>query len=559
MDDTAPTLRDAYERLRAGLGMEMAGGYRLLCCLAESGDGRLGDLVEATGIPHRRALEILRALGLEADDQRVTLGEGQRAELRGLLEASRVPGPDPEEILGVMSELAAGLPAPVGDLDHVPATVGTIVARAEYLRASYDLAAAHLVCLGDHDLTSVATALLVPGAAVSVVDVDEAVLEYLGAVSDRLGLGLRLYGADLRLGLPRSLRGSADLVFTDPPYSQEGVALFVQRGIEALADRPAGRVLFCYGVSDRGAEQLLAVQDTLARRHIVLDALPPGFNRYRGAHAIGAASGLWVCRPTRRTRPALQRLDAADGRIYSRGAASRESERADLPPEVLARAQEALGPDPGPVALVGEGWGTLPDLGDGGRRLSLAELIDEATEQPQPGSHRGPRPTTMLVNLHRLYGASAIRVLTAAPPGARVILVLPSGALPMAGPLRRLAEARYRLQMPPVPAGAGATLLVAEPADAARQDGAAFVLRWLAEHQAARLRNAWREALCQLAARQGAMCTKNQARALVEAAAMRPAELDSRLLELPLHRLARLVGAVGATVGELRLPAPPEG
>ncbi|HLI56544.1 MAG TPA: bis-aminopropyl spermidine synthase family protein [Actinomycetota bacterium] len=573
--------RAALGRLAADLGVDFVVARRLIDTLVadDSGIQTVNALVEATGIPHRRVLELLRALGIEAVKGLVEVSLTRRRSLRVALMnvVAQHPRTSPD-LLSAIVPLAAGLPPPAGNLDHVPAVPATIVRRAEFLRATYELEGAHVVCLGDHDLTSVATALVAPGATVSVVDIDERVLRYLGAASDRLDLGLRLYAGDLRLGLPRTLGGVADLVFTDPPYSEEGIALFVDRAVEALADRPGTRILFCFGASDRGAEQVLAIQELLQRRQLVLELMAPGFNRYHGAHAIGATSALWVCRPTRRTRPAVAKQLAgrrAEGRIYSRGGASRESGGASLDPSILARvAAQVLGE--GPVLVVGEGWEGF-EPGPPLIPQRLADLLAAATEPPHSGSPR-PAGTTVVVNLHPFYGDSLVRVLLAAPSAQRLVVVTPRRSLAaLNDERRRLVATRWALGA----AGDGdPAMLVAEPAgtpadpepagrptgpDAAGTEAeppaspADFLLRYLVEHQPALVRNAWREGLIQLASRQALLLTKNQARALIEETSMRPAELDAHLIELPADRLAHLVGEVEATVERLTRLLRPEG
>ena len=518
MTDLAAVLAE----LEAESGVGYAQVQRLLCRLVAMGGDSVGALVEATGVPHRRVLEVLRRLGFDASDQRSGVGEAGREELRQLLDCDEEPPPDHLE--ETIARVVAERPPSVWSLDHVPATEATIVDRARHLAGRYALAGRHLVCLGDHDLTAVAVKLLVPGATVSVVDVDERLLAYLDAVSERLGLGLRLYAADLRLGLPRTLREDADLVFTDPPYSLDGIDLFVRRGVEALADRPGASVLFCYGTADRGAERMLDVQRLLVRLHLVLEALLPGFNRYHGAHAIGATSALWVVRPSKRTRATVAAPGArrADARIYSRGGASRESPAPELPAEILA----AVGP---------ADW------------VDAVDLIEAATRLP----HHGPRrrwPDAMAVDLGRFYGSSALRVLMAAPSGARLLVVGDGRAMSVAGqgPAGRLVGARFatRTVVAPQPLG----LLSATPVPAGDLDDVAWVLRYLQEHHAAVLRNAWREALCALAARRGEACTKNAARSLIDATAMRATELGAHLLDLPFHRLGVLVRAVEQTI-----------
>lgn len=521
-------LNEALSALEEQSGTGFAAVRRLLCRLASAGRWDIGDLVEDTGVPHRRVMETLRALGFDATDGEVVLEGEQRREIQAHLSCTEA-APDPEEEerhLNLLTEIAAGLPPSVWNLDHVPATPATIFARAGYLTRNYALARAHLVCLGDHDLTAVATKLLAPGATVSVVDIDERLLEYLDGVSQRLGLELRLRSADLRVGLPRDLEGQADLVFTDPPYSREGVDLFVRRAVEALAERPGSSLLFCYGAGDRAAEEVLAVQERLAHLHLVLDALLPGFNRYRGAHAIGAASSLWVCRPTRRTRPAVGAVAGGDARIYSRGRASRESAVPEMPREVraLVERDSALPVDP-------------------------VELIRSATELPHRRPHRH-WPATLVVDLGRFYGASMGRVLLATPAGSRLLVVGEGRALTalQGGPVRRLVGARFTVEMLLEPTRDCPGVLSATPLAAGAGDETDLILRYLQDHQGARVRNAWREAIIAAASRQGRVVTKNQARAAIDATPMRPSELDAHLLDLPQHCLGRLVEAVESVV-----------
>ena len=78
-------------------------------------------------------------------------------------------------------------PPPLPALDHVPATAATVARRALWLDGTFDLAGASVLCVGDHDLTSLALARLVPGVAVTVVDLDERVLAHI----DEQRLGVR--------------------------------------------------------------------------------------------------------------------------------------------------------------------------------------------------------------------------------------------------------------------------------------------------------------------------------------------------------------------------------
>src|SRR6266498_3775473 len=148
-------------------------------------------------------------------------------------------------------------------------------------------AAAHAGPRAGH--AGLGAALANPGLSVTVVDLDEGLLEYVDAQAGARGLDVRCLYGDLRLGLPPSARGSADLVFTDPPYTPEGVGLFLARGLEGLRDREHGRLVLAYGYGGQpglGAK----VQQVVYGLHLAYEAVLPGFNRYDGAEAVGAAS-----------------------------------------------------------------------------------------------------------------------------------------------------------------------------------------------------------------------------------------------------------------------------
>ena len=92
-------------------------------------------------------------------------------------------------------ELLAGVPEPLADLDHVPATAATVLDRVRYLHEHYELERCRVLLLGDHDATSLAFGAL--GASVrelAVVDVDQRQLRYLASY------GVDTWFADLRVG-----------------------------------------------------------------------------------------------------------------------------------------------------------------------------------------------------------------------------------------------------------------------------------------------------------------------------------------------------------------------
>lgn len=223
-----------------------------------------------------------------------------------------------EGALERMRAALAGVPRPLADLDHVQATPETVLARVRFLHERYELERCRVLLLGDHDATSLAFRVL--GAApreLAVVDVDQRQLAFLA--------GVDTWFADLRVGLPKPLRGRFDIVLTDPPYSPAGVGLFAARALEA-AKREA-RVLVAYGYPERSPALGLKVQAELSALELVYEAVLPDFNAYDGALAIGSRAALYVLRPTKRSAKIAARRGARNA-LYTRGRQAVESSAA---------------------------------------------------------------------------------------------------------------------------------------------------------------------------------------------------------------------------------------
>ncbi|MFI7612955.1 bis-aminopropyl spermidine synthase family protein [Nonomuraea terrae] len=509
--------REGVERLLAEAG---ADSRRLRHALALLSDGQwwtLADVVRQSATSRRTVESLVRELPLEHDGDRFRMPLVDAPDYQDLL-AVAPPPEDPVahlvphygHALDRLTDLIAKAPRARHVLDHVSATPETVLRRALLLGARFWLPGARLLCVGDHDLTSLAVKLVHPEADVTVVDVDERILAYI----DEQGLGVRTRWADLRLGLPPSAR-EHDLAVTDPPYTPEGTGLFVARALEGLKDD--GRVLLAYGASERTPMLALKVQQELSQLNLVYEAVYPDFNRYFGAEAIGSAADLYILRPTSKTRPAVQsRLSRLSTAIYTQGPQSVES--AAGASTASATALEGFEPD----LLVGD-W---------------------------PKDLTPPR-VKLPTWLAKPYAAAPERVAVAVPPGlesalprlllatrAPQVRVLLSGALP---PLPQPLSTVYDLRP-----GDGILDAVRLPHPT---DEAASVLRRILDNGHAKLANTWREALIAVARSQGTALTKNDARTLIRQAA--PWSDDLTPLETPLHHLTALPAAVTTTVTAL--------
>ena len=229
----------------------------------------------------------------------------------------------PPELSGladVLQRAADGAPGARPELDQTHCTVPTKISRVLRMHQARALAGQRIVLLGDDDLISVAIAAFAAMAGhpamvrrLTVVDADEAVLDWAGAQVAAAGGDAELVRHDLREPLPAGLAGGFDVVLTDPPYTVAGADLFLSRAVSALDPAPGRHVFFSFGA--RRPAETLAVQRSIAAMGLAVRSLTAGFNEYLGAGVLAGASNLYHLRSTAGASPLI--ASRYDGPLYT--------------------------------------------------------------------------------------------------------------------------------------------------------------------------------------------------------------------------------------------------
>jgi len=168
-----------------------------------------------------------------------------------------------------------------------------------------------LICIGDDDLVSIGTGLLLrelfPAGGsttrIAVVDIDERFLSYIRETAQEYQLPVVCYAHDLRKPLPVALQAQFCTAFTDPPYTLPGLALFLSRALEALTDEDE-QVLFL-SFAHKPSAFLLTMHQQILGMGLVPVEIIPSFNRYEGAEIIGNQSQMLVLK-TANSLPAIR-------------------------------------------------------------------------------------------------------------------------------------------------------------------------------------------------------------------------------------------------------------
>ena len=541
------------------------GNRRLREALAMLAERRqtVESLVRASALPRRTVESLLQAADRDLDKNAggAVIRADRAAAYRDRfaldrLRRSQVADPHDAQLAAHGALVAqagadiAAAPAARDALDHVAATAETVVRRALWLDATFDLAGSRLLCIGDHDLSSLAMCAVAPEVAVTVVDLDDQLLEFIEGRAVRRGYNIECWYADLRFGIPRIAAESAGIVLTDPPYTPEGVRLFLGRGAQGLRDRANGRLVMAYGFSPLHPALGMKVQRAVQDLDLVTEAILPAFNRYHGAQAVGSASDLYVLRPTARTFQILdKKLAGATVNIYTRGTQSVEARPGTLDPGVAgAVIRLATGSENAtPSLLAGAGWPAVPD---GTTACDLASLFGSGV--PAPAGRRAP--LQVAVNLAGDPGPWLLRALLAVNADHLVVLVPDNHpALASRAPQRvltTLIAPKYSLRLRRSTPASGHAVIDATAVTAGH--GAQAVAHDLLCRAHGKVGNVWREALIRCSAEVlGEPLTRNEARSLIAGAVARQAWLDARLVDLPQHAIRALLGAAEASAATL--------
>ncbi len=561
-DPTTDASADAIDLVAAHLaefGAYSRAHRQVLATLAD-GNTSLDVLIRDSALPRRVVEALLRLLGSDLRSVNEVLSIrpdriGQYRKRFDLDQLHQTALPDPADdrldgstqLIKLMADIISAAPKPVRALDHVPATPATAVRRALWMDGSFDSAGSTLLCIGDHDLTSIATCLVNPEVKVVVVDVDEDLLSFIDQEADRRDLNIKTAYADFRLGIPSLALESADLVFTDPPYTPEGVRLFLARGLQGLRDRENGRLLMAYGYGSHQPTLGLKVQKAIQGLSIVCEAILPHFNRYIGAQAVGSASDLYVCRPTSVTWKALDRIASEAVNIYTHGAQSLEGQSKLSDTLTAALLDAAAGQTDLPVsALVGM---TKPSTQGERVGLGLSQILDGTGI----ASIRNADVSAVAVDLMGDPGSWLARTLIALRT-QRVAIFVHNKHADIASQtsqekLKELVGTKWRLRFRRSTPDSTHAIVEATNVDPAGLTPADAAKRTVLDGAHRRLENAWRDALVKTSRHvDGAPLTKNQARDRIASTGLAPEVLAGSLLELPEHQIRAVLDKVAASV-----------
>ncbi|MHA2289719.1 MAG: adenosylmethionine decarboxylase, partial [Promethearchaeota archaeon] len=193
-------------------------------------------------------------------------------------------------------------PKPDFSLDQSHAIWSTVIRRVLYLLKKGDIEGRRIIFLGDDDATSLAVGLLDLAEVITVIDIDPQVIKFLSESANTLSLkNFNVITHDLRESSPDSVVNKYDVIVMDPPYTNEGLRLFLKRAkqvlrtsikIEGKEHKIVGKkCLLCFG--NKPPKEMQQIQLSILDHGFIIKEMIPYFNLYKGASILGQFSHLF--------------------------------------------------------------------------------------------------------------------------------------------------------------------------------------------------------------------------------------------------------------------------
>ncbi len=195
-----------------------------------------------------------------------------------------------EDILKKHKKYAKMRPTVNTSIDQSFATPETATYRAAFMADRGDLEGKKILFIGDDDLTSIPTAMSGLCDEIVVMDIDDRLLNLINNISEKEGLNIKTIKQDFRNPINDEYMGVFDTIFTDPPYTLEGLKLFLSRGVEGLGEEKYGTLYLAF--SHKPIDEYLEIQKVINSMGFVIYEIIPGFNAYEGSEIIGNTTFL---------------------------------------------------------------------------------------------------------------------------------------------------------------------------------------------------------------------------------------------------------------------------
>ncbi len=197
-------------------------------------------------------------------------------------------------------------------IDQSKCTVLTSINRAILALRNGAIIGKNILCMGDDDFVSVSISIIAKklfsneeqfNCDVTVLDIDKRILEYIESVSKEFSLPISILHYDAKNPLPAICTNQFDCLFTDPPYTIQGLDLFLSRGLAGLKKQSCLKIFFSF--ANKSPDVTLQMQKSFNDMGLIVKSIDTTFNEYEGAKILGSTGQMIILNTTRNSTPKI--------------------------------------------------------------------------------------------------------------------------------------------------------------------------------------------------------------------------------------------------------------
>ncbi|MER3446648.1 MAG: putative methyltransferase [Candidatus Dadabacteria bacterium] len=170
-------------------------------------------------------------------------------------------------------------PQAIRRFDQGYVTPKTTLSRFALSYERGDVVGKEIIILGDDDLMSLVLGLSGLPKRITVVEIDERLIKFIGDTAKKEGFQVEVQRFDLRHPLPKEHMKKYDTFFTDPPETLKAADAFIGRGISALRS-PGSAGYFGFTRREASLTKWHSIQKMLLKYRIVFTDIIHNFNEY---------------------------------------------------------------------------------------------------------------------------------------------------------------------------------------------------------------------------------------------------------------------------------------
>ena len=201
----------------------------------------------------------------------------------------------PDSFINWSKDILKKRPIPKTGYDQAPVNIQQAFMNIAYL-AENMTDESTFAFLGDDDFHSLLLAKLLPKLSITVFEADTRIISAIRKIADQESLKVFVVQADMRDGIPENYHCKFNGFYSDPPYSESGILLFLYWGMTLLVEQRMswGVVAIPFTLLPLAVrEMLLVVQKYILQNGFLIEETIPFFKQ--SPSVLGIISGIVKC------------------------------------------------------------------------------------------------------------------------------------------------------------------------------------------------------------------------------------------------------------------------